>query len=420
MHNIFVSHKILLILLGLLAILFIRVFSAVLSVTPYPQGQKVTFQTAISQTPKFTSRGQRVSLELPNSQRISVLFPLFPTLSYGDSLKVEGEVKYFKSENGTEIAYMDYPRFEIVTAGGGNLLNVARDRLVEFFHNSMGQRESVLMLGIVFGIKEEMPKDFYSSLQTTGLLHVIAASGMNITLLAGFLVGFFSLFLRRQYALVVSIFGILFYALLAGFQPSIVRAAIMGILVFTAQIAGRQNSAFLGLFMAGFIMLFKTPALIFDIGFQLSFTATLGLIYLRPVFIKSPKIKKIIEKSVVGEDLLTTISAQISTLPILLGSFGTYGLTSIIVNALVLWTVPPLMIIGGISAIFGLIFAPLGQLIGFLALPLLFYFEWVVEIFGSFGAVWKINSLPISIALGYYLLIFSLILLANRHGNESK
>lgn len=402
------------------AILFIRVLGAILSVTPYPQGQIITFQTTISQTPKFSSKGQRVSLELPNSQRVSVLFPLFPTISYGDSLKVEGEVKYFKSENGSNIAYMDYPRFELVTLGQGNILNGLRERLMKFFQTSMGQRESALMLGIVFGIKEEMPKDFYNNLQTTGLLHVIAASGMNITLLAGFLVGFFSLFLRRGHALILSIFGILFYALLSGLSPSIVRASVMGILVFSAQIAGRQNSAFLGLFMAGFIMLFKTPALIFDIGFQLSFMATFGLIYLRPVFVRSPKIKKIIKKSIVGEDLITTISAQISTLPILIGSFGAYGLTSVVVNALVLWTVPLIMITGGISAIFGLISMPLGQLTGYFALPLLFYFEWVIEIFGSFGAVWKINSLPVSIALGYYLLIFSLILLANRRGREGK
>lgn len=361
-----------------------------------------------------------MSLEFPNAQRVTVLFPLFPTLSYGDSLKVEGEVKYFKSENGTDIAYMDYPRFEVIALGKGNLFNSLRGRLIHFFQTSMGQTESALMLGIVFGIKEEMPKDFYENLQATGLMHVIAASGMNITLLAGFLVGFFSLFLKRQHALIVSIFGILFYALLSGFSPSIVRAAIMGVLVFSAQIAGRQNSAFLGLFMAGFIMLFKSPALIFDIGFQLSFMATFGLIYLRPVFVRSPRIKKIIEKSLIGEDLLTTISAQISTLPILLVNFGTYGLASIIVNALVLWTVPVLMIIGGISAIIGLIFAPIGQLVGYISLPLLFYFEWIVEAFGNFGAVLKINSLPISVTVGYYLLILSLILLGRRHDKKDK
>ena len=210
--------------------------------------------------------------------------------------------------------------------------------------------------------------------------------------------------------MILSDLGILFYAFLAGFEPSIVRAAIMGILVFMAQLTGRQNSAFLGLFSAGFIMLFVNPSLIFDIGFQLSFMATLGLIYIRPIFFRKKNLKKLIEKSVVGEDVATTISAQIATLPILLANFGSFSFSSILVNALVLWTVPVIMIIGGISALLGLIFAPIGQILAYISIPFLLYFETVVDFFGARSSQLTIDHLPLTIFFGYYLILFSIIL----------
>jgi competence protein ComEC len=270
------------------------------------------------------------------------------------------------------------------------------------------------MLGIVFGIKEEMNPEFYLDLQKVGLVHVIAASGMNITMLGGFLSLFFALFLKRQLAIIMTVLGIIFYAVLAGLEPSIVRAAIMGILVFLAQLTGRQNSSFLALFFAGFVMLMRSPFLILDIGFQLSFLATLGLIYLRPLFGLISSVKRL-EKNVFIEDLTTTLSAQIMTLPILLVNFGTYSLWSIPANAIVLWTVPFLMIIGGISAVIAFIFEPLGRLILYLSMPFLLYFTKIVEVFGGFGGQIEIKSLPIILILGYYLAILALIIHFRKH-----
>src|SRR6266852_3979746 len=100
-------------------------------------------------------------------------------------------------------------------------------------------------------------------LRTSGVFHVIAASGMNVTLVGGFLTSLFTLFLRRQIALLLSILGILFYALLAGFEPSIIRASIMGILVLSSQIFGRQAWPTYALLLTGYIMLLFDPSLIF-------------------------------------------------------------------------------------------------------------------------------------------------------------
>jgi len=377
---------------------------------PYFPNSFVSVEATLSDQPKLAADGQKVSINLPNAQRVSVKFEAAPILSYGDRIKFEGKISYFKTDKGNEVAYMTYPKFKIIEKGENSLIVNVRENIIHIFNSSLGNREAALMLGIVFGIKEQMPDEFYSQLQKTGVLHVIAASGMNITMVGGFLISIFSLFFKRQFALSLTIVGILLYSLLAGFEASIVRAAIMGILVFGAQILGRQQSASIGFFTAGFIMLFVNPTLINDIGFQLSFMATFGLIYVRPIFELNKKVKKLIEKTVIGEDVATTITAQAVTLPILLGNFGTYGLFSILVNALVLWTVPIIMIIGGVSAIVGLLFLPIGKLISYFSLPFLLYFEKIIGLFSNFGGQISIESLPLTLIGGYYLILLSLIL----------
>lgn len=408
--------KLILIALGFLSIILaLRVGLFLLNVKPYSEGQVVTFQTALENQPKITSRGQQISLNMPNSQRVIILLGLDPSLNYGDKIKIEGKIKYFTGSNGGRVASINHPKVALIQRGtDSSLILKVRKNIISFFNSKLDQTDSALMLGIVFGIKQQMGNHFYTNLQRTGLLHVIAASGMNISMVGGFFVAFFTLFLKRQLALSVSMLGILLYALLAGFEPSIVRAAIMGILVISAQLLGRQSSAFLGLFGAGFVMLFISPSLIYDIGFQLSFMATFGLIYLRPVFKLNSRLRHLIEKSLIGEDLATTLTAQIVTLPILLINFGSYSLASILVNAIVLWTVPILMVIGGASALLGLILPPLGGLVSYLSLPFLAYFEGVVNWFGSSGASLTIDNIPLTIVIGYYLMLLALIVLVNR------
>lgn len=390
--------------------LLVRIVIFYHGVSNYPAGSVITWQTQLPDQPKLKNGGQQISVYMPNSQRVTVKFGLDPLLSYGDTVNIRGKLQYFQADDGNLIAFMDRPEFELVKKGADSSFIIRlRDQIIVFFNSSLPDTYSSLMLGIVFGIKEEMPAAFYADLQKTGLMHVIAASGMNITMVGGFLVFGFAIFMQRQRAVLLSIIGIVFYAVLAGLEPSIVRAAIMGILVLLAQLTGRQSNGFLALFAAGFIMLFRSPSLISDIGFQLSFMATFGLIFLRPVFTLSPRITRLVEKTVIGEDLATTLTAQLMTLPILLVNFGSYSLWSIPVNAMVLWTVPFLMIIGGVAAVVGLILEPAGRLILYLSVPFLLYFTKIVEFFGSLGGQIKIESLPFLIIAGYYLIIFSVI-----------
>ncbi len=402
------NRKILILCLVLLLILGLRFYFFYQNRQVYSDKQKINFQTTLLSEPKFVSNRRSLFANLPNGEKVFITTDAYSSFNFGDNLNISGTLNKQLLKDGRSIWTMIFPK---ISPKGNSLKLVSnlRQKIISLFDKTLPQPSASLLLGIVFGIKEQMDADFVRNLRNVGVLHVIAASGMNVVMVGGFLSSLFAFFFKRQLALALSLFGILFYAVLAGLEPSIIRASIMGGLVFLSQILGRQNTASYGLFLAGFGMLFFSPSLISDVGFQLSFAATAGLLYLRPLF-EMGRSKEIIEKSIIGEDIVTTISAQLATLPILLTNFGIYSLWSAIVNALVLWTVPPLMISGGVGAIIGLVSVSLGQIFIYLCLPFLFYFEKIVSVFGSIGGLVNIASLSWTFALGYYFILAALIL----------
>ncbi len=377
----------------------------------YTDSQDINFETTLFSEPEIFSNYQVLSANLGTIDKILIRTNLYPKFHYQDTLRISGKMKFKTLKNTKTIITIYFPRIEVVKKDKNFLLALAnsiRQKVILLFSKTLPEPSSSLILGIVFGIKD-LPKDFDNNLRISGVLHVVAASGMNISMIGAFSSSIFAFFLKRQIALVATILVIIFYAILSGLEPSIIRASIMGILVFTSQILGKQNLASYGLFLAGFVMLYFNPLLIFDVGFQLSFLATLGLLYLRPIFAANKKVEKIIKKSIIGEDITTTIIAQFATLPILLSNFGTYSIWSIVANALVLWSILPLMVIGGVSAMVGLILEPIGRLILYLSIPLLFYFQKVVEVFGQTEEIIRLNQFPWQFAVGYYALFVALI-----------
>jgi len=371
----------------------------------YTDGQKISFKVRILSQPHIVGTRQAFSANYKN-QKIRIVTSRFPEFNYGDFVRISGSISIKDAR-----LLMYYPKIEEMKDDSvllGKSLKVVknlRQKLIDLFSRTLPSPSSSLLMGIIFGIKEQMPKDFAESLKTTGVFHVIAASGMNVTLIGGFISIFFAFLLKRQIAIGLSILGIIFYAVLAGLEASIIRASIMGIIVFSSQIMGRQSLAINGLALAGFAMLFIDPSLIFDIGFQLSFASTLGILYIKPLLTK---------KNIVGSEISTTVAAQTATLPILLANFGTYSIYSILVNGLVLWTVQILMVIGGIGALIALVFMPLGQLIIYLSYPLLLYFESIVRFFGKMGGIISIEALSFGFVAGYYCLLGSALIILKK------
>jgi len=411
------------------------------------QGDSLDFQASLTTEPEIVFNSQKLRINY-QGKKIIVFAPRYPEFFYGDKLHVQGIVKEKEFVSSDSIGASNQnnrvtkiktisllnPKIELVKNRENVALNFQdafltpiqsglavvfnlRQRLINIFNTALPVTFAGLMLGIAFGIKEAMPQVFLDNLRQVGVVHVIAASGMNVTMTAGFLSSISMQFFKRQTALFISIFGIIFYAFLAGFEPSIIRASIMGVLVFSSQILGRQSLATYSLFLTAFVMLFLAPEQIESLGFQLSFLSTTGILYIQPLILRLKPFRK---KNFLTESFATTFCAQAATLPILILVFGTYSLWAIPVNMLVLWTVPYLMLIGALGSLFGLLFAPLGQLVLLLSLPLLIYFEKIVNFFAGLGSVITFPVLGWPFAASYYCFLIALILILRRRILASK
>lgn len=373
-------------------------------------GQHLEFTSRLMSEP--TVKAGKESFQLfYKGNRINVTTINGNNYHYGELLNINGKVQTRLLNNKNELIYVNFPKIE----AREDKLAVAyklRQSIISVFEKTLPSNYSALLLGIVFGIKSSLSSSLLSNLKVLGLMHVIAASGMNVTIVAGFLSSIFLLIFKRQVALALTILGIILYAFLAGFEPSIVRASIMGLITFSAQILGRQKLASYSLAATAYIMIMFSPYVVWDIGFQLSFAATAGLIFVRPVLYQFKILKKFFKIIIVGEDVSTTIAAQVATLPIMLANFGLYSALSVVVNAFVLWTIPFLMIIGGLGFFATIILQPLGNFVMYLSIPFLFYFEAVVNLFSGFSSPVSTASFPIVFIGGYYLILTSIIWVA--------
>lgn len=263
-----------------------------------------------------------------------------------------------------------------------------------------------LLNGILFGIRGDGLSGFYQDLQKAGMLHVIALSGQNISILIA-LIFKLTAFLGKRLSIIVSVCGIFAFIMFVGPSASVVRAGVMGSLSMAALFFGRQYLALWGLFISGATMVFIKPELIYDLGFQLSFLATFGII----TFSQKPKVtaNNILERggTVLRESFWTTVAAQVFTTPVILANFGRFSAVSIATNVLVLWTVPIIMGLGFAASIGGLILMPIGLIIGFFANTLLIYFVTIVNISASLPlASFEVRGFTMGAAFIYYGILF--------------
>jgi len=260
--------------------------------------------------------------------------------------------------------------------------------------------------GLLLGNRvTKLPDSLTSAFNRTGTTHIVAVSGYNVTIIISVLALCFAL-ISRRFSFLATLTSIIIFIILTGGSASVVRAGILGGLVAWGHLEGRRiNHLILILFVASVMLLFNPYQIHGDVGFQLSFLAFAGLIYISPML----QNLKIIEKipSVARTVLTETLAAQIAVLPVLIYNFGIVSLVAPIVNILVLPVIPLSMLLGFITGITGLIWMWLGKIVGLIAWVLLKYTIVIVETFSRLP--WAAITLKSSewwwIVI-YYLIIF--------------
>lgn len=360
------------------------------------------------------------------------------SLDYGDEIFVSGELT--TPPVYEDFSYRDYlarqsvyslipfANVEKLEAGQGNPLWAAlytlRQRGVETLYRIYPAREASLLAGILLGDESGISEKVKLAFNDTSTRHIIAISGFNISIIAGLFLALFGRWLGARRGAWVAGIGIALYTILVGADATVVRAAIMGILAMVALQTGRQSFALNTLGFSAALMALVNPLVLWDIGFQLSFAATLGLVlYSEPLrmrvdlwldaHLQADSAKRL--SRLINDYLLLTLAAQITTLPILLYYFHRLSLLSLPANLLILPAQPALMIFGGLSVLAGIIFLPLGQLIGFISWALAAYTMRIVEFFA--GLPWAsqiLDSFPFSLVLIYFIALTAISIPAIR------
>ncbi len=328
----------------------------------YLVGQKIRITSIVYSDPiKYTSYQY---LKLVG---LKIYLPIFPEINYGDEIIVEGTVGDKKLEKAklTEIKKS--------VGFGANF----RNNIISFYQKVLPQPMSELAAGITLGSKGNLTNEFWDQVKKTGVAHIVVASGTNVTFVVSFLMGVLTAFLSRKRAILFVILGITFYLFVSGFEAPLIRAAVMAGFTFLAQETGRLILPWRVLFITGGVMLAINPEWLTDIGFTLSFVSTASLL----LFERRIRSKLFFIPEFFKEGLSTSLAAQIGVAPILFVTFGRFNIWSPIVNALVLWTVPYIMILGVVGGVMGLIIPFVGKLILWLGYPLLWWFVKIVSIF---------------------------------------
>ena len=298
--------------------------------------------------------------------KIIVYTERYPEYDLGDIIYLQGKIKipedfegfeyrnYLLAKNIYYILY--YPEIKLKEKGKGGFYNKISDYR-KYANNLIKkifpQPQAGIVSAMTLAVKSDISEEILEAFNKTGVRHIIAISGLHMTIVAVSLMYILlALGLNRNYAFYFSIIGIMFFVALVGFPPSATRAAVMGGLVLFAVKVGRLTNAGNAVIFAGVLMLLYNPNLLrYDTGFQLSFAAVFGIIYIFPKL--DDLLKKYSNVLNIKTIFLITISAQAAVLPIIINNFGSFSLLSVFANVLILPFVPIVMLGGFLLIIIG-------------------------------------------------------------------
>lgn len=394
-------------------------------------GDDVTLMGIVSKEPDVRDRLQMLSLQYEDRQLL-VSTDKSVNISYGDDLQVTGILEVpenFETDLGRIFNYQNYLKvkgiqyrisFAEVEVLSSDNKSIFVTTLLTIKHNFMDQLDQVLvepagsladglLLGVDKGLGDQLEEDFRKS----GIIHIVVLSGYNVMLVVVFVMFTLSFFMRSKWKLLFGLLSILAFVLLVGMSATVVRAGVMASLLLIAQTLHRTYDVMRALLFAGFIMVLINPyILLYDIGFQLSFMATVGIILALPFF-AHPEQPETIGFNLRGY-IISTIATQLTVLPLLIYHIGEVSLVAVIVNVLVLPVVPIAMFLSFLVGVTHIFSPTLATVIGYPTQFVLEYVIYVAELFANIPfatmtlpeiSVWWIGVLYAALAAGYYAVI---------------
>lgn len=393
-----------------------------------PFNQERIFSGVVVKEPKLSLTSQEIMVKLaaPEKGKVLIKLPRYPTLTYGDSLIFKGRIEK-TSDNfyGLSLAkekINGISLFPTIKKKGINqgsvfksLLIAVKIRVIEIFRKILPAEQAAFLSGLILGDRGDFSANFKKMMNLSGTTHLIALSGYNISIISLTVMAIFLFFFSRRWAFIMTCLIITGFVIMTGAEASVVRAAIMGGLALLAQQVGRLYSVRNAIMLAAFIMVLANPkVLVFDVGFQLSFCALLGIVYLKPVLAGLSRFFNQPGFLAWRDNFLTTASAQLVVLPILVGAFGQFSLTSLLANVLILELIPVTMALGFLTAGVGFFSYYLSLVLGWLVFGLLWIETKIIHWFAVLSVPLKINFSIILIVL-YYLIISLFILYRKKY-----
>jgi competence protein ComEC len=362
-------------------------------------GQEVEIEGTVSADPEIRDSSTHIQLSASqlNGEKVSgeaLLFvPRYPEYDYGDVLLVRGKLETPPQlgdfdyqgylENQGIYSTMLYPQIEVLETGKGfrplTWIYSLRSSLSQTIARAIPEPQASLAQGVVLGIRYNIPQAVKDDFARTGTAHLLAISGLHLSILAGILLSIgIWLFGKKRYIYIWLALGVIWlYAIISGFNPPVVRGAIMASLFLSAELLGRQRTAITSLAFAAAVMVAIDPPILWDAAFQFSFLGMAGLIFIAPPLMNLGR--KLVNKAIgeegmgaslaniVTDSFSVTLAATLAVWPVVAHYFGIVSLVGPLATFLALPALPALIVLGALAGLTGLAFLPIAQGIGWLA-----------------------------------------------------
>jgi competence protein ComEC len=354
------------------------------------RGQQTTVAGQVDDDPVTHRHGIRLVVRVAtlHTRLLATVYGA-PPVHYGDLVLLTGRLEAaprfdtfdyasYLADHGIS-GILQSPHLVRVLAHPGDPLHTAifaiRHALVAGIDRALPEPQAALLLGVVFGYRQALPRALEQQMIACGLIHIVVISGLKVSLLARIVhqgVGR----LAPGIAPAVALGAMLTYALVSGASAAALRAAAMGGLVVLAGTLHRETQVVASMALTAAVMLGLDPSLARDVSFQLSFAGTLGIAGLTDaIAARLPFLP-----AVLRDPFAATLAAEAATWPLMLASFHQVSLVAPVANALVLPLLPAVMVIGGSGAILAALWQAAGWPVLQLAGLIIAWFERVIEV----------------------------------------